>query len=358
MECGEEAFNRILELERKRSERSKRPFMLMLLSLEGIPGGEEGDSVRAKIFSCLEAAKRDIDVLGWYRYDSIAGIIFTELSGAGDGAISETIVKRVRSNFAGSLGADEIKKIVINIYFFPEKIEPEGWSDRLTLYPDIKNRLRSDKHKLFLKRVIDVAGALFALVISAPLFAVIAPLIKLGSKGPVFFCQKRVGQYGRTFTFLKFRSMYADNDPSIHKEYVAKLIRGAENGARNGEAEKAEVYKIQNDPRITPIGRFIRKTSLDELPQLINVLKGDMSLVGPRPPIPYELENYDLWHRRRVLGMKPGITGVWQVEGRSRTTFDEMVRMDIYYVTNWSIWLDVKLLFKTPLAVLTSKGAY
>lgn len=328
--------------------------MLMLLSLEGIPAGEVGSNVRGKIFSCLEAAKRDIDVLGWYRYDSIAGIIFTELSGADDETVSGTIVKRVKSNLALSLEADEIKKIVINIYFFPEKLDSEGWSSRLTLYPDIKNRLHSDKHQLFFKRMIDIAGALVALVLSAPIFAVIAPLIKLGSRGPVFFCQKRVGQHGRTFTFLKFRSMYADNDPSIHREYVARLIRGAE----NGEAQKDEIFKIQNDPRITPIGRFIRKTSLDELPQLLNVLKGDMSLVGPRPPIPYELENYDLWHRRRVLGMKPGITGVWQVEGRSRTTFDDMVRMDIYYVTNWSIWLDVKLLFKTPLAVLTSRGAY
>lgn len=195
-------------------------------------------------------------------------------------------------------------------------------------------------------------------MLSAPLFAIIAPLIKLSSKGPVFFCQKRVGRYGKAFTFIKFRSMYANNDSSIHREYVKKLICQSESAARNCDSQKPEVFKIQNDPRVTPVGRFLRKTSLDELPQLINVLKGDMSLVGPRPPIPYELENYDLWHRRRVLGMKPGITGVWQVEGRSRTTFDDMVRMDIYYVTHWSLFLDLKLLLKTPLAVLTSKGAY
>ncbi|MDR3569091.1 MAG: sugar transferase [Syntrophobacteraceae bacterium] len=356
LEYDEEAFNRILALERKRSERSKRPFMLMLLSLEGIPGGEMGGDVRSKIFSCLESAKRDIDVLGWYKFDSIAGIIFTEISDLSDGAVADSIVNRIKSNLAVSLEADEIKKIVINIYFFPENSNPEGWSSRLTLYPDIREHLRSHKKSLFVKRLLDITLSFIALVLSAPLFAGIAALIKRGSKGPVFFRQDRVGKYGKTFTFIKFRSMYADNDPSIHRDYVRKLISAS--GEREGDAHKDEVFKIQNDPRVTPIGRFLRKTSLDELPQFINVLRGEMSLVGPRPPIPYELENYDLWHRRRVLGMKPGITGVWQVEGRSRTTFNEMVRMDIYYVTNWSLWLDLKLLVKTPLAVLTSKGAY
>lgn len=359
LEYDEEAFNRILALERKRSERSKRPFMLMLLSLEGITGGENGSEVRAKIFSCLESAKRDIDVLGWYKFDSIAGIIFTEISGLNDGAVSEVIINRIKSTFALNLGADEIKKIVINIYFFPEKSEPEGWSGgRLTLYPDIRDHLRSHKKSLFIKRVMDFSCSLAALVVSSPLFAIIAAMIKLGSKGPVFFRQERVGKYGKPFTFIKFRSMYVDNDPSIHREYVKRLISGSANGTGDAEPGKEEVFKIQNDPRVTPVGRFLRKTSLDELPQFINVLKGEMSLVGPRPPIPYELEDYDLWHRRRVLGMKPGITGVWQVEGRSRTTFNDMVRMDIYYVTNWSLWLDLKLLIRTPLAVLTSKGAY
>ncbi len=358
LEYDEDSFNRMLALERKRSERSKRPFMLMLLSLEGIPEGESGCNVRAKLFSCLESAKREIDVLGWYKFNTIAGIIFTEISDLNDGAVSEVIVNRIKSSLALNMGADEIEKIIINIYFFPEKIDPEGWSSRLTLYPDITNRLRSHKNRLFVKRIVDIFCSLIALTLTAPFFAIIAALIKLDSKGPVFFRQERVGQYGKSFTFLKFRSMYVDNDPSIHREYVKNLIRSPENGAGNGNSHKPEVFKIQNDPRVTRIGGFLRETSLDELPQFINVLKGEMSLVGPRPPIPYELENYDLWHRRRVLGMKPGITGVWQVEGRSRTTFNDMVRMDINYVTNWSLWLDFKLIFKTPLAVLTSKGAY
>jgi lipopolysaccharide/colanic/teichoic acid biosynthesis glycosyltransferase len=284
LEYDEEAFNRILALERKRSERSKRPFMLMLLSLEGIPGGEVGGNVRANIFSCLESAKRDIDVLGWYKFDAIAGIIFTEISDLRDGAVSESIVNRIKSNLAQNLEADEIKKIVIHIYFFPENSGPEGWSNRLTLYPDIREHLRSHKNSLFLKRLMDICLSSIALVLSAPLFAVIAALIKLGSKGPVFFRQERVGKYGRSFTFVKFRSMYDNNDPAIHREYVKKLIHASK--SEDGDSPKDAVFKIQNDPRVTPVGRFLRKTSLDEIPQFLNVLKGEMSLVGPRPRFP------------------------------------------------------------------------
>jgi lipopolysaccharide/colanic/teichoic acid biosynthesis glycosyltransferase len=122
--------------------------------------------------------------------------------------------------------------------------------------------------------------------------------------------------------------------------------------------EPAGSFKIKNDPRVTAVGRMLRKSSLDELPQFINVLRGDMSLVGPRPPIPYEFESYSLWHRRRILQARPGITGEWQVHGRSRTTFDEMVRMDLRYIRNQSLWLDVKILLKTPLAVISGDGAY
>ena len=143
--------------------------------------------------------------------------------------------------------------------------------------------------------------------------------------------------------------MNMNNDPTIHQQFVKNLI---ENQVTH------PTYKIQNDPRMTPIGRFLRKTSLDELPQFMNVLRGDMSLVGPRPPIPYEVENYRDWHRRRVIEVKPGITGLWQVEGRSRTTFDEMVRLDLRYIQHQSVWLDMKILAKTPLAVISGQGAY
>jgi lipopolysaccharide/colanic/teichoic acid biosynthesis glycosyltransferase len=150
--------------------------------------------------------------------------------------------------------------------------------------------------------------------------------------------------------------MYTNNDAKIHREYVQSFIAGKTEPQENREAEPA-VYKIQNDPRITPIGKFLRKTSLDEFPQFWNVLRGDMSLVGPRPPVPYEFEVYDLWHRRRVLEVKPGVTGLWQVSGRSRTCFDDMVRLDLRYAQRWSLWLDLKILLATPRAVLTGDGA-
>jgi len=193
----------------------------------------------------------------------------------------------------------------------------------------------------------------------SPLLMAVAGLIKLTSKGPVLFRQERVGLFGKPFTFLKFRSMYVDSDQTKHKEYVTKFITDSRRKDAN-ESDLGEngVYKLTNDSRITPVGKFIRKTSLDELPQFFNVLKGDMSLVGPRPPIPYECEQYDLWHRRRILEVKPGITGLWQIKGRSSTTFDEMVRLDLNYVTNWSLLLDLKILFRTPFAVFKGKGAY
>jgi lipopolysaccharide/colanic/teichoic acid biosynthesis glycosyltransferase len=150
--------------------------------------------------------------------------------------------------------------------------------------------------------------------------------------------------------------MSVNNDPGIHQEYIKNFILEKKSYASGPET--ALVYKIKDDPRVTPLGRFLRKTSLDELPQFLNVLKGDMSLVGPRPPIPYELENYDLWHRRRIMEIKPGITGLWQVEGRSSTTFDEMVRLDLKYAKEWSLWLDIKILLKTPWVVFSGKGAY
>jgi lipopolysaccharide/colanic/teichoic acid biosynthesis glycosyltransferase len=184
----------------------------------------------------------------------------------------------------------------------------------------------------------------------------VALAIKLTSKGPVFFRQQRIGQFGRRFMLLKLRSMFVGNDPSIHQEYVKQLI--AAGADPQHKAPNGKVFKLVNDPRITKVGAFLRRTSLDEIPQFINVFLGDMSLVGPRPPIAYEIEAYDLWHRRRVLEAKPGITGLWQVKGRSRVTFDEMVRLDLQYATTWSPWMDVKILLRTPAAVVNGDGAY
>jgi exopolysaccharide biosynthesis polyprenyl glycosylphosphotransferase len=202
------------------------------------------------------------------------------------------------------------------------------------------------------KRFLDVFGSALAIFVFSPLFILIAVAVKLTSRGPILFKQERVGLGGRRFTFLKFRSMKCGSDSQLHQEYIRRFIGGEITKAHGG------AFKIKNDPRLTSIGGFLRRCSLDELPQLFNVLRGDMSLVGPRPAIPYEIELYQPWHRSRFLEVKPGITGLWQVVGRSKTTFDDMVRLDLQYATQWSLWLDIKILLQTPRAVLSREGAY
>jgi lipopolysaccharide/colanic/teichoic acid biosynthesis glycosyltransferase len=204
---------------------------------------------------------------------------------------------------------------------------------------------------------MDIAGSFVALVILVLPFGVLAFLIKLTSKGPVLFRQERIGQYGVPFKFLKFRSMTVSNDTAIHKEYVQKFIAGKV-GPDDPGGKAGTNFKITNDPRVTWIGKIIRRASIDELPQFWNVLMGDMSLVGPRPPIRYEMEAYDTWHRRRLVEIKPGITGLWQVQGRSRTTFDDMVRLDLRYSKTWTPLMDAKILLQTPRAVISGDGAY
>jgi exopolysaccharide biosynthesis polyprenyl glycosylphosphotransferase len=206
-----------------------------------------------------------------------------------------------------------------------------------------------------LKRAIDIAASALLLLLLSPIFLLIAVFVKLKSPGPVFFRQPRVGEHGRSFTMLKFRTMRVNADNAIHKEFVSQLINRS--SLTSGDSAKETTFKIVNDPRVTSIGRLLRKTSLDELPQLWNVLRGDMSLVGPRPPLAYEVQQYKPWHYRRVLEAKPGITGLWQVNGRSRTTFDDMVRLDLRYAKNPSAWADIKILLATPRAVISGKGA-
>ncbi len=202
----------------------------------------------------------------------------------------------------------------------------------------------------FLKRASDIVISTVALIVTAPVTLIISLAVKLDSPGAVFFKQERVGMDGRVFLCYKFRTMLADADDSIHRESYLKNIEGAAD-ANAGDDDEPLFGKVKNDPRITRVGRFLRRTSLDELPQFLNVLKGDMSVVGARPPIPYEVENYNVRHRRR-LDMKPGITGLWQVSGRNRLSFEEMVRIDLYYIENWSIWLDLKIILLTLPAVL------
>lgn len=197
------------------------------------------------------------------------------------------------------------------------------------------------------KRIIDVLFSLLILIPLCIVMAIVAVCIRLDSKGPVFFRQKRVGQEGEEFTMLKFRSMHIDNDESIHREAIRRYM--------NGETVDGQGYKLKDDPRITRVGKFIRKTSVDELPQFFNVLRGEMTLVGPRPPLPYEVEEYSQRDWLRLSG-RPGLTGTWQVYGRSRVQFQEMVDMDLMYLQQQSILLDLKLILLTPVVMLSGRG--
>jgi lipopolysaccharide/colanic/teichoic acid biosynthesis glycosyltransferase len=301
----------------------------------------------------LAVSTRETDITGWHRDKIALGVIFTALNGTSRQETRAAISGKIQKLLSESLVPADVQGTEISFHFFPEKEEDGGnqvESGRI-LYADRDSEQISKKFFSIVKRIIDVSVSALALAFLSPLFVLIAIAVKKSSAGPVFFRQRRLGKHGVEFTFLKFRSMYAANDSRIHQEFTANLINGKSNGA-NG------VYKILKDPRITPLGSFLRASSLDELPQLLNVLGGSMSLVGPRPPIPYEFECYQLWHRRRILEAKPGITGLWQVNGRSRTTFDEMVRMDLQYIKEQSLWTDIKILIKTPLAVISGHGAY
>jgi exopolysaccharide biosynthesis polyprenyl glycosylphosphotransferase len=204
-----------------------------------------------------------------------------------------------------------------------------------------------------LKRSFDIIIAALSIILLLPMWLLIALLIKLDSKGAVFYTQERVGMDGRLFLLYKFRTMTAGADPELHREYQRAFIAGRAE-ANLGNDQKP-TYKLLADPRITRIGKLLRRTSLDEVPQLLNVLLGDMSLVGPRPPIPYEVEAYELWHRKR-LDMKPGLTGLWQVSGRNRLPFEEMVRLDLFYIDNWSLLLDLKIILRTGFVMIGREG--
>jgi lipopolysaccharide/colanic/teichoic acid biosynthesis glycosyltransferase len=219
----------------------------------------------------------------------------------------------------------------------------------------VDERRDPDRWDLLVKRLIDVAVAGVALMMLAPLMLIVAVAIAITSPGPVIFRQIRLGKGGRPFVFYKFRSMTANADDRIHREYVSGLIATApEDGTQ--DAAPRTWSKLPNDPRITPVGRVIRKTSIDELPQLFNVLIGDLSLIGPRPALPYEAEKYQSWHLRRILCVKPGVSGLWQVAAGYNATFDDMVRLDLRYMREWSLLLDLKILVKTVEVVLRRSG--
>jgi exopolysaccharide biosynthesis polyprenyl glycosylphosphotransferase len=355
----QDTFHTMLTLERRRAERSRRPFVLMLINSQSL-----GKNWRSEIFvdqltSILTDATRETDIIGWYEGGAILAVIFTHINVAGESPITEVLHSKVVAALRDRLDHEVASTLGISFHVFPEswdKTCPERVSD-LKLYPDLSRKTSRKRFSIIMKRAIDIVGSGLILLILSPVLAAIAVLIKLTSKGPVIFEQERLGEFGKHFKCLKFRTMYVNNDAKIHRDYVQNFISGKaeEKEKKNGGPV---IFKITNDPRVTSIGRFLRKTSLDEFPQFWNVVRGEMSLVGPRPPVAYEFEVYDYWHRRRVLEVKPGITGLWQVYGRSRTSFDDMVRLDLQYCQSWSLWLDLRILLATPRAVLMGDGAH
>jgi lipopolysaccharide/colanic/teichoic acid biosynthesis glycosyltransferase len=370
----EETFHALYHQERKRMERSGNPFIVTLIdvsrleekctaaALPNTPATKKSADTATNvpalshciflIEKCLFNITREHDSKGWCLTNKIIGLIFTEIKTIEKRILTDKILEGLRA----VLAPDQMEQITLSSYRISGK---KTATDNVEEFPD---NLIAPRDGLWFatlpalqKRTVDILGATAAIILFLPLFIIIALLIKSTSKGPAFFCQERIGRNGKKFTMLKFRSMKVDNDPAIHQEYVKKLIKGTIEGEDGDDGEK--IFKITNDPRITKVGRFLRKTSLDELPQFLNVFKGDMSLVGPRPALAYEVAEYDTWHCRRISAI-PGITGFWQVEGRSRTTFNDMVRMDIRYIKQWSLFLDLKLIFKTPFSLLLAKGAF
>jgi lipopolysaccharide/colanic/teichoic acid biosynthesis glycosyltransferase len=337
----------------------------MAMLLIGLQDGrrENMPSLFAAIADALLAIKSDIDILGWFERESIMGLIVPELDTVNVADTCERLDFDLRREIAARLEGALPEGLSIRLCLHPEPLQ-FGEEDIQTLDPFLYPELYAgqDRITLFqvLKRGVDIFGSLALLVLLSPLFLAIAVLVRCSSRGPVLFRQVRFGQMLKPFMMSKFRTMIADADHAIHHHYVSWFISSSSKEQEENKDKpkpKPKTFKLTNDPRVTPIGRFLRKTSLDELPQLWNVLRGDMSLVGPRPPLWYELQQYKSWHRHRVLDSKPGITGLWQVTGRSRTTFDEMVRLDIRYARGRSLWADFKILLATPAAVIKGKGA-
>ena len=344
---NQQLFRDALVRERKRADRFEESFALVLISLTCQPG----KTLRwTEVVDALTSQRLDTDLIGWFEQGSVIGLL-RSLGHTESGEAASTLAGTIRRELArcfkgqGTAGCS----IRLEVYTPHHESVPS-----VLLGPKDRRSQARELLRFGAKRALDLTGSLGLLAVLTPAFLAIAAAVKLTSKGPVFFRQQRIGEAGQPFTMLKFRTMQADADPSIHQQYVTAFIKSGATAAASGNG----VFKIVNDPRVTPIGNFLRRTSLDELPQFWNVVKGEMSLVGPRPPLPYEVATYKRWHRRRVLEARPGITGLWQVTGRSQTTFDEMVRLDLRYARNHTVVTDLKILLATPRAVVTGKGAH
>jgi lipopolysaccharide/colanic/teichoic acid biosynthesis glycosyltransferase len=347
----QKVFSDALLRQRRRAERFEERSLLILVSRDRAAATTTPFDW-TPVIRTLGDLTRHTDFVGWFERDLTLGILFTDCDVPPDKTATQVEV-RVRQALSERMDRQP-HHVSVRFQEYPGPrrsniSEPANQSDALA-----PAAIRHWTIGAAIKRVLDFVASLSLLVLLAPLLFVTSLAIKLTSPGPVLFRQTRVGRWGNAFTIFKFRTMVVHADSTIHQQYVSQFIK---TGAPAAGTTGAAVFKIVNDPRVTRVGRFLRKTSLDELPQLLNVLRGDMSLVGPRPPMPYEVAQYKAWHYRRVVDAKPGMTGLWQVTGRSRTTFDEMVRLDLRYARRCSAWEDIRILLATPRAVISGKGA-
>jgi lipopolysaccharide/colanic/teichoic acid biosynthesis glycosyltransferase len=344
---SEELFRDALVRERKRADRFEEAFALVLISLNSRAARQ---SRWGQLLEALSLTKLDTDVIGWFEQGSVLGLI-RSLADRDPKETATTLAATIRGELVRCLRPENGDSCSIRLEVYSPHSD---WIPPVLLDGGNQRPKPQEVARDAAKRALDIAGSTAFLIAFSPVFLFVSALVKLTSKGPVFFRQQRVGEAGRPFMMLKFRTMHVNADDRIHQQYVEHFIQPIE----TSESAKNVVFKIVNDPRVTPIGHFLRRSSLDELPQFWNVLKGQMSLVGPRPPLQYEVARYKRWHRRRVMEARPGITGLWQVTGRSRTTFDEMVRLDLRYARTYSVWTDLKILLATPRAVISGRGAH
>jgi lipopolysaccharide/colanic/teichoic acid biosynthesis glycosyltransferase/GGDEF domain-containing protein len=380
--CSAKHFETILEIERRRADRNRREFSLVVFDV----GNSDENHIQIRYLAhVLRDRIRSTDRMGWLDNRRV-GIVLPYTSEAGAWRLADDVCQAM----AGKAAPPECI-----VYTYPSERDwengehseqlhfadlspewktttPGAFSMSAKRVSSLNNDFASEQspadtvrngHEvthspelLFAQRLprwkrgMDIVGALLALILLSPLLLLLGLIIKIVSPGPIIFKQERLRRLGRMFRMWKFRTMSVDTDISIHKQHVVALINGDKNG---GPGLRNPMVKLDDrHPQIIPLGKLFRKTCLDELPQLINVLRGEMSLVGPRPPLPYEVDEYPQWCYGRFNAV-PGMTGLWQVNGKNRLTFDEMVRLDIRYSKEKSLWLDTKIIMKTPLAIIS-----
>ena len=329
-----EDFHGVLKRERFRSDRNNHWFSLVVFDM----GGQEKDNNLARnLVNILTSRLRTSDEMGWFDEQRIA-VLLPDTLIEGARILADIVYKEI---------AAFVPIPIYSVYAYPSQkwLKVKIPQEQSYLSENVYEKVSVGQKMPIWKRAIDILGSSIGLILLSPLFLLTAALIKIMSPGPVFFRQGRVGHSGKIFTFLKFRTMKVNNDATTHRKYLKELING------DSDVDKP-MKKLGNDSRIIPMGKFLRKSCIDELPQLINVIRGEMSLVGPRPCIPYEAEEYLRWHTRR-FDITPGMTGLWQVNGKNHTTFKKMIRLDIKYAEQLSFWLDTKILLKTPIVVLS-----